>query len=137
MLPKCIARALRRVAPLVIVLGVLTGVLRGGTRYFYCPAMEAVMGAACCGGSHASAHREQPNVQSPDCCEERVHGRLPLAATTHVGTMVFDAPLLAILPVVTALPRPFVDPRVRVTHHERAGPRSAAQRRAELMVFLN
>jgi len=135
---RAVGRAFLRAAMLVLALAVLAGVLRGGGRYLYCPAMHAVMDAACCGAHRDTADDAPPadSVNARDCCEEHVRPSLPPASTTATSGITDAMPLATSTPVappVALAPRP----PARVVHHERAGPRSAAQRRAELMVFLN
>lgn len=135
---RYLARALRSLAALVLALCVLGAVVRGGSRYFYCPAMQAVMGSACCGGGHVASRSdgERASVRGRDCCEERVLAHLPLASTSSTPPLL-DAPVLAVLPRLVQRDVASVSAELRVTPEKRAGPRSAAQRRAELMVFLN
>jgi hypothetical protein len=128
-----------RVAAAILVVVMLVGVLRAGDRYFYCPTMRAVIDAPCCAGDRHSDDDDTAalEVRSRDCCEEHRLGSLPSAAVAP-NAAPFDAPVLAVLPPVTALSHPLstsADPRF--AHDNRAGPASNARHRAELMVFLN
>ena len=130
----------RSVAALAGAVVLLVALFRGGARYVYCPAMQAVMDAPCCGADdedRADHADETASVRSPDCCERHVQSHVP-AAASPASKLLVDAPLLSALPPVAEVHRERRDAApLRVAHYERAGPRPAAQRRAELMVFLN
>ncbi|HSO39596.1 MAG TPA: hypothetical protein VLT33_44020 [Labilithrix sp.] len=133
---------LARVASAIVALVMLVGVVRGGSRYVYCPSMQTVLDAPCCAGDRHAAHGEDEIVielRSGDCCEQHVLGKLPAVAGGAVATpLASAAPLLATLPAppfaTTAL---LVAVRARVEGDCRAGPVASARHRAELMVALN
>lgn len=127
-----------RLFALVVAIGVLAAVVRGGARYFYCPMMQAVMDSPCCGGKdeHHAEHDTEA-LRPIDCCERHVQPHLPAAAGAPSAPTVFDAPFVATVPPIAHIQLSFARTPARLTHEERAGPRSQAQRRAELMVFLN
>jgi hypothetical protein len=106
----------------------LLAVARSGTRYFYCPMMNATFEKSCC---HRERH-EVPTIDLSECCKERRLGSLPSGAPVAVSD-VGEVPLLAVLPpfespVVWRAPATFV----RSIHPARDGP---AERRAELMIW--
>lgn len=127
-----------RIAAGVLAMAMLVGLLRGGARYFYCPMMRAVIDAPCCADRHAGADFDETlELRSRGCCEEHVVGKLPSGAVA-AARVPCDAPLLAVLPPVTALSHPLSTlDTSRFEHQNRAGPASTARHRAALMVFLN
>jgi len=132
-------RVAARVAAGILAVIVLVGVLRGGARYFYCPMMQTIIDAPCCpGDGHPDDERATAaEARSRDCCEAHTLRTLPSGAVASAPTPC-DAPLLAVLPRVTALSHPLstvADPRFE--REDRAGPASTARHRAELMAFLN
>ena len=129
-----------RLAAGLVALVVLLGVLRGGARYFYCPMMDAVIDAPCCGADgHAGvgADRDALELRSLGCCEEHVIGKLPSAAL-FAPAAPLETPLLALVPPPTTLLAGSArGAGARFDHDNRAGPASTRRHRAECMVFLN
>lgn len=128
----------RRAAGLLALIVLLFGMVRSGARYFHCPAMGAVLTASCCGERDRGGDDDgAPVVDAPDCCEGRRLGTLPGAATSP-GLEVLGAPLSAILPPFSLSPASIERaPAVRITHAARAGPKTARERRAVLMVWTS
>lgn len=131
---------LRLVAAVVTVI-MLVGVLRAGASYFYCPEMGSVAPAPCC--SHGSGSHDETGaaeLRGAGCCEEHVLAGLPSAATASVTPDLLSAPLVAVLPALSAMvPELGAPPEGRFAYDGRAGPTAIAlaRHRAELMVSLN
>jgi len=153
------SRAVRsiRTLPRALVLvftavALLLAVVRGGTRFFYCPMTHLAFDESPC-GSNAEADAiamadadaitgadvDAPALRISDCCQERWRATAPTASVPKAETpSVAAAGLVAVLapPAIDAssirATVPFVLPR-----DVRAGPPppSAQERRARLMVF--
>lgn len=125
-----------------VAVALLFGVLRGGARYFYCPEMDATLASPCCERGKHEGEDERPDatnapsVDDADCCEARRAGTLPAVDGASTTPRLEAVPLLAILPpfdrVQASRERAAES---RVVHPARAGPPSAAERRAFLMVW--
>ncbi len=134
----------RRIAAGLVAFVVLLGVLRGGSRYVYCPMMAAVMTAPCCASETPDEHDDGHEDPAPvalregGCCEGRTLARLPSAATSGAPAMLEPPVFVALLPAAALRvePAPLAWPQPRL-HEDRAGPMRAARHRAELMVFLS
>ena len=62
----------RRVLAVAVSVVLLLALLRGGSRYFYCPAMKAVTAASCCAKARAARTPiEEQAIGAPDCCSAR------------------------------------------------------------------
>jgi hypothetical protein len=132
---RTVARGLQTTLMAAIL---VVGVLRAGTRYFYCEAMETVFAAPCCGGSshHADAGSAQIEAHTDDCCKPHTLGSLPAAAIPIVASPL-PPPLLAVLqPAIVQLP--LLPAHSTVSRGAQTGPPplSAANDRSRLMVFL-
>lgn len=134
---------LARAAAGVVALVLLVGVLRGGERYLYCPAMQAIMDTPCCDGDRHKAHHGEPAVErrSRGCCEEHVLAKLPAAAS---GPAARDLREALAAPFAGLVPTPsesavaqVVLTGARFERECRAGPIALMRHRAELMVALN
>jgi hypothetical protein len=116
---------------------VVLGVLRAGTRYFYCDAMGTVFATPCCGGSHhEDADRAQVDAPTDDCCKARSLGSLP-AAAIQIRPATPPAPFIGILANVAVVRlESFVERRA--VRANLTGPPlpSPSAHRARLMVFL-
>jgi len=135
-------QARARAGSLLLALVLLFGVLRGGARYFYCPQMDATLASSCCErvahgdeGEHADAS-DAPSVDEPDCCKARRVATLPAmhgaSAPPHLDVM----PRVAILaPFDLARASRERSAIACFLPSARAGPPSAAERRAHLMVW--
>ena len=112
----------------------IAGLLRSGARYFVCPMMGAVLDVACC-GEHRVDHPRVTSLRPADCCKAKQLGTVP-AASLSSAPEIAAAPYVALPPMLRAF---FVaDPARSATRRgqpARAGPPTANERRAELMVW--
>lgn len=115
----------------------LVGIARSGARYFYCPIMGATFERSCCApAEHDSTDpRDDASVGASECCETRHVGSLPTADAAS-ALELRAVPFEAIEPPLSSIPiaREDLD-NERLTHPARAGPPSAAERRAQLMIW--
>ena len=128
-----------RLGAITVAFVLLVGVLRSGKSYFFCPMMTAVFDAPCCGGDeHGDDHDDRVSeVRAPDCCQAKRIGNMPSSALSSVPD-VFPSPCVAVLPARDGADAFDVGAStVGYTQPARAGPRSANERRAELMVWLS
>lgn len=130
-----------RTVLVVAALTILLGVVRGGSRFFYCPVMHLAFDAPCCSPERGDelAETGAPAVEAPDCCQERHQRAMPatsVASASHGD--VAPAPCVAIM-TTAELAASRGAPSAALGHRPpvRAGPSppSARERRAELMVF--
>jgi hypothetical protein len=129
------ARGLGRAVLAALVAAILVlGVLRAGSRYFYCESTGTVLTMPCCEESHeASAGGE---VRNEDCCRSRSVGSLPVVA-------IQTPPAMPLAPFVAMLQHPAAGrltasawrdaPRANFTGPPLLSP---SDHRARLMVFL-
>lgn len=141
-LVKALAGPARSFVLVIAAAALIATMVRGGARYFFCPPMQAVMDAPCCGAdaNHAADGEDADDassVRAPDCCQERRYGTLPAFAGASAAAPPPMSAVVAVLPATDlSLSVGFVPVRARVAHPVRAGPpRYASERRAELMVF--
>lgn len=136
----CRRRALlARLGYAVAVSLFVLGLVQGGTRYFYCPLMNATFSSPCCGEGarpdEASSDHEAPSIGAPDCCKAKRLGTIPFAAPSSSETDVDVPAFVAVVPAGSNT-RPEWNVLVRATHPPaRAGPTSAKTRRAALMIW--
>jgi len=148
--PELMQSSLRRAATgalaMLVAVAVLLAVVRGGTRFFYCPMTHLAFDESPCASPRDEADEadeagdsDEPAVRTPDCCEERWRAAAPTASVPK-----FEAPSVASAALVAVLPPPALD--IASSHAKlpfglaravRAGPPppSASERRAMLMVF--
>ena len=125
----------RRVLAVAVSVVLLLALLRGGSRYFYCPAMKAVTAASCCAKARAARTPiEEQAIGAPDCCSARHLSTIAPAPVPPAADTVTPPARAAILSVATALPDPGVGPQVRFAHPVRAGPPGPRARQSRLMV---
>jgi hypothetical protein len=134
----------RRALILGTIAVLLVALLRGGSRYFYCPAMQLVSATSCCraagpGGEEEARRADEAAapaaVGAEDCCAARRLGTIA-AAPLPDGAETLTAPWGPVVPAAAAAARPpGVAAAARFGHPVRAGPRPARERRARLMVF--
>jgi hypothetical protein len=138
-LPRRLAVAL---TALLTTFALVSGFVHANGRYFYCEAMGLMATDPCA----SAAPRDERNARPPtearrghgDCCEVVSLPSLPQGTTSASSAVPLPALVAAMppapLPVVQAgAPRAPLD---RAVLRLRAPPRSAAQARAQLMVFL-
>ena len=132
----------RRMLATLVALAVLLAVVRGGTRFFYCPVTELAFDESPCAApppEDEAASDGRPAVRAPDCCEERWRATAPTAETPKVHHAIVPSAAL-----VAVVPPPVFD--VGAGHasaayalaqavRARPPPPSASERRATLMVF--
>lgn len=111
----------------------LVGVLRGGSRYLYCPFMDAIVSQSCC---ERAPHHEVA-VDEPDCCEAHVLGVLPSAMGPSAPSRL---PPPNVIALIAGPGRDFLQNLVATTRRRieptRRPPPESARRPAQLMVFL-
>ena len=123
-----------RCAVLVLAMAVLLGVVRSGARYVYCPMMDAVLATSCC--DRGESHGDAPAVEAPECCQAKRLGAMPASGTTAVAVDLGDVPFTTLLPPFVAAHAVRSTPGAfRFEHPARAGPVSARERRAQLMIW--
>jgi hypothetical protein len=137
------ARFLASRAVLVVAaLTILLGVLRGGSRFFYCPVMHLAFDAPCCAPDREPTDERDahgPAVDRADCCQEKHQRAMP--ATSVPSASHADVPPAGCMSVVRGadLGAGKATPVDALAHNHpvRAGPSppSARERRAALMVF--
>jgi hypothetical protein len=143
MLRRLARRCLVVVAGIVLSFAVVSGAARAGGRYFYCDAMGMLQWDPCAqGASHRDGDDPADRVapHHVDCCEVGTLPSFPDGSGVATPT-VSPPPLTAVVPAAALAgghaPR-LVLSRSAMTalEHWRGPPRSPAERRAELMVFL-
>jgi hypothetical protein len=78
----------------LLALALLANLASAGSRYFYCPFMDAVVSEHCC----ASRSVEQVRtLQQPDCCEVRTLDGVPAALASTYPSDLPIAPLVAVV----------------------------------------
>jgi hypothetical protein len=129
---------LRRMHAFLVAAVLLVGIARGGARYFTCPMMGSSFAeASCCAGVRHAPHDDVPAVENPECCKARTLGTLP-ASPIATSPEVAAVPLAAIAPPFDVVaPRANTIAALRFMYSARAGPPSAKERRAELMVWTS
>lgn len=123
----------------VVACVLLLGVLRAGARYYVCPAMNLVLDAPCCGEHDESDDGDEDGsaLRGGDCCRARHLASMPVSAVSAVANDVAASPCVAFLPARTKDGSSCAATSVvRFTQPARAGPATAAERRADLMVWL-
>ena len=134
------ARFLASRAVLVIAaMTILLGVLRGGTRFFYCPMTHLAFDEPPCTAPHGEADvTDGPRLELPECCEEKWRAVTPRASSPSIAeTAIAPASVVALLPAAQLdITRRSLAQPMRFWHAVRAGPPPlASERRAQLMVF--
>ena len=130
-------RELARFCALMLGLTVLVGALRGGTHYFYCPFMNAVVTEHCCAAlDEPAAGDERGAVMAVDCCQDETTATLPSAESTARSTELEPAPLLAFIPPFDFVRSAPVRRGSHATIERAGGPSPTQPPRARLMVFL-
>ena len=144
-----IKRTRRRLRPLVVAfagllvsIAMFSGLAHANARYFYCDAMGLLGSDPCAVAGRSDDEPQAPSAEAreghADCCEVLILPSLPQG--THVqASAVPPAPLLALLSAASVFGVHIAGPpvrRTRASEHWRHPPRSAAQVRAQLMVFL-
>jgi hypothetical protein len=139
--PRSLRRAravLRRAHAFLIALVLLVGIARSGARYFTCPMMGSSFAEASCCAGMRHAPSDVPAIDHPECCKARTLGTLPASPVTSAAPDVAAVPLAAIAPPFDIVaPRAESVAAVRFMYSARAGPPSAKERRAELMVWTS
>lgn len=112
------------------------GLLRAGSRYFYCDAMGTVGETSCCDAPHHGSG-EQIEVRMDDCCKPRSVGSLPVVVI-QTPPVTPPAPLVAVLSSVASSARLKASIRREAFRANFTGPPllSPSDHRARLMVFL-
>lgn len=133
-----IARTLRRettrVVGVVLAIAFVLGIVRGGSRYLYCPFMDAVVTEHCC----SDATSGQSAIEATDCCQPRTIGTLPIAGATAQPPELSTSSLLAVLPAAHEMSTgvSFTPPSRFGPERTGPPPRPRSERTARLMVFL-
>jgi hypothetical protein len=118
----------------VMAVVLVLGVLRAGSRYFYCESTGALLTKSCCEvPREASAGGE---VRNEECCKSRFVGSLPVVAIQTLPATPL-APFVAMLQHPAAA-RPIASTWQDAPRANFTGPPllSASDPRARLMVFL-
>jgi hypothetical protein len=135
------------IAGLSLAVAVLAGAWRSssslvsGGRYFYCEAMGFLQADPCAVRSHHDAARDpgaEAREQPFDCCAVGTLDSAPSGTLARARTVSPPALVAIIAPWELVEPRSPNDVRCSRIAHERwrPPPRTATQRRSELMVFL-
>jgi len=142
-----VSRIVVRFVLLLTAVAVLLAVVRGGTRFFYCPMTHLAFDESPCASRADADDADAADIGEPsapalriaDCCQERWRAAAPTASVPNVET-----PTVAAAGLVAVLPPPAIDAsssRANVPftlpRDVRAGPppKAAGERRARLMVF--
>ena len=139
-------QSLRRLAAalagLLLTFAMLTGFAQANGRYFYCEAMGLMATDPCAAAASRGEQGGNPLTEarpgSSDCCEIVTLPSLPQGTTT-ASSAVPPPALVALVPAAPLLDPQFDGARARpdrARHQWRPVHRSAAQARAQLMVFL-
>lgn len=133
-------RAASRAILVLAAMAVLLAVVRGGTRFFYCPTTHLAFDAPPCSSPRDETDEsDAPAVRTADCCQEKWRAAAPTASIPDIeDTSVAAARLVAVLghpPLGITMASANVP--FRLSQAVRAGPprASAGKRRAQLMVF--
>jgi hypothetical protein len=117
----------------------LVGMLRAGSRFYYCEAMATVFLRPCCASSHHASDSKGAKIESraDDCCKGQTAGTLPSVAVPVLAPIP-DAPLVAILHTAPAIQSVQTAALTGMVRRNPTGPplRSRASERSRLMVFL-
>jgi hypothetical protein len=137
------SRAVLVLAALVI----LVGVVRGGTRFFYCPMAHLAFDTSPCATSDDDSTAENdtndtslPAIRSADCCIEKWRAKTPTASVPEPqGVSVPPATVASLLVLPRGIEIASAQMPFEIPLRVRAGPPPprASERRAELMVFHN
>jgi hypothetical protein len=127
----------RRLFTTLVVAILVLGVLRAGSRYFYCEATETARATSCCKETpHGTEDGAQIETRMDDCCKPRSVGYLPVVAIQTLPATP-PAPFVAVLPSAASAP---LKASIRGDSFGAnfTGPPllSASVHRARLMVFL-
>lgn len=136
---RLVRATVARLGAITVAIALLVGVLRSGKSYFFCPMMTAVFDAPCCGGDDHGDEEDNgvSEFRAPDCCQAKRIGSMPASALSTVPD-VCPAPCVAVLPARDRADAFDVGAStVGYTQPARAGPPTANERRAELMVWLS
>jgi hypothetical protein len=141
--------AASRAVLLLAAVTVLLAVVRGGTRFFYCPMTHLASDASLCASTASTASTPSPDdetddadapaVRTSDCCQEKWRAAAPTASVPGGnGPIVAPAGLVALLsPPQLDIATSSAKVPFGLAQAVRAGPPppSAGERRARLMVF--
>jgi hypothetical protein len=121
----------------LLAVALVTGFVRGGTRYFFCPLMQAISDAPCCDARASDGH-DRDRVDADDCCEVHRLASVPDGSVVAAAGGVLDAPLVLVLSPPGATPA--AERALRAWRGEpRTGPprypADASERRARLLVL--
>jgi hypothetical protein len=121
----------------VVVAVLVLGVLRAGSRYFYCDAMGTAFANPCCGGAHhEDADSAQVEARPDDCCKARSLGSLPFASIPILPPPP-AAPFVAVVQNDAVAPLQVPPPRGAIGANPTGPPPdSPSTHRTRLMVFL-
>jgi hypothetical protein len=89
---RALHRELARCVALVLGLALVLSLMRGGSRYLYCPYMDAVVTDGCC-----SVHDRTSTIRERDCCEVRSVSALPAIGAVGPRPELAPAPLVLVL----------------------------------------
>jgi hypothetical protein len=123
----------RRLLAVALGFAIVLGVLLGGSHYFYCPLMGAVVSEPCTSAPRGDAS----TIAAPDCCQTVTIGTLPSALGAAPGPELPALPLVAVLQPSEVKGDAWL-PLATLAVIEPTGPPPlrATQRAARLSVFL-
>ncbi len=130
-------RTYTRALALLAVFSVLSSLLLGGHRYFYCALMSEVSLDACCEPPAGAARDEGPGIERNGCCTSEHFA--PAAPGFHAQQEVaLRAPLLATVKFETFRGASYVPAARARVREARAGPGApdAREHLLRLMSFL-
>lgn len=141
-------RLVARVAVVTLAVSMLFASALGGRAYFFCAAMDRIMGDhPCCAAfepsveeaARASMSGDPMTIDEDDaCCEARTRPVLP-SATAFDAPAPLEAPWVGLVPTPSALASLTMPARAPTFRAERATgppPQSARERAARLSVFI-
>ena len=126
----------RRLLTTLVAAILVLGVLRAGSRYFYCESMGDVLTKPCCHEAREASADGDGEVRSEDCCKPRSVGYLPVVAIQTLPATP-PTPFVAVLSRAASAPLKASIRREAFLAHFTGPPLlSASDHRARSMVFL-
>jgi hypothetical protein len=114
-----------------MALAFLVSLASAGSRYFYCPFMDAVVSEHCCAGRSAD---RVSTAEQPDCCEVRILSGLPAARAGNGPPELPVASLVAVIAPIADRSSSALSPTLRPLARSGLSP-PKTRHAAQLMVL--